>query len=67
MFVLPLLAVLIFPQGLLAQQDKVAALKAEATPDAKAIEAAANHKAVLKATTPAELGDVLAFVRTLKK
>jgi mono/diheme cytochrome c family protein len=33
----------------------------------KAIEGVANHKALLKATTPAELGDVIAHVRTLKK
>lgn len=33
----------------------------------KGIEAAANHKALLKTTTPAELGDVIAHVRTLKK
>lgn len=33
----------------------------------KEIEAAANHKALLKTTSAAELGDVLAFVRTMKK
>jgi mono/diheme cytochrome c family protein len=33
----------------------------------KAMEAVANHKALLKTTTPAELGDILAHVRTLKK
>ena len=33
----------------------------------KGIEEVANHKALLKATPPAELGDILAFVRTLKK
>ena len=34
---------------------------------AEAIEAAATHKAMLKTTTPADLADVVAFVRTLKK
>jgi len=33
----------------------------------KEIEAAANHKALLKTTTPAEMADVIAFVRTMKK
>lgn len=33
----------------------------------KEIEAAANHKALLKTTGAAELADVLAFVRTMKK
>jgi cytochrome c len=33
----------------------------------KAMEAVTNHKAVLKASTPEELGDVIAHIRTLKK
>jgi mono/diheme cytochrome c family protein len=33
----------------------------------KAIEGVANHKALLKASTPAEMADVIAYVRTLKK
>jgi mono/diheme cytochrome c family protein len=33
----------------------------------KAIEGVANHKALLKASTPEELADVIAYVRTMKK
>jgi len=33
----------------------------------KSIEGVANHKALLKASTPAEIGDIIAYVRTLKK
>ncbi|NWF83303.1 MAG: c-type cytochrome [Bryobacteraceae bacterium] len=33
----------------------------------KAIEAVTNHKALLKTTPAAELGDIIAHIRTLKK
>ncbi len=33
----------------------------------KGIEAAANHKALLKTTSAADLADVIAYVRTMKK
>jgi cytochrome c len=33
----------------------------------KGIEAAANHKALLKTTAAADLADVIAYIRTMKK